>query len=270
MAGILNIQFQPVIGDKEFNLQTVESFIEQNSDKCLDLVVLPEFFSTGINHDVFVNQPEDVNGGEVISRIQKLAIKYNTNIIAGTVIESENNNLYNTSFIVNRSGKTVAKYRKIHLFNYMGGTEGERITPGEDLVVVDLDFGKVGIGICYDIRYPLHYKKLVRQGAEIIVLPTAWIVPSEVYEDKKSFKYAKDMWVSLNRTRAFDNMVYTLSSNQTGRINDNISALGTSMIISPTAEVIAQAANESCALYADVDLSIVKALKAVYPIAFID
>ena len=55
MAGILNIQFQPVIGDKELNLRTVEGFIEQNSDKCLDLVVLPEFFSTGINHDIFVN-----------------------------------------------------------------------------------------------------------------------------------------------------------------------------------------------------------------------
>lgn len=270
MVRVLNIQLKPVIGNKEANLATVENFISSYSDKKLDLVVMPEFFSTGISHEVFVNSPEDTNGGDIVRKLGELAKEYNVNIIAGTVIEADSGKLYNTSFVINRDGETVAKYRKIHLYNYLGGTEGERITPGEDLVVADLDFGKVGLAVCYDIRYPLHYKKLVQKGAELIVLPTAWIVPAEIYNSPADLEYAKEMWIALNRTRAFDNMIYTVTSNQTGKINDNIGALGTSMIISPTGQVLAQADTDQCAFIADIDLSIVKYLKSIYPIALID
>ena len=268
MTGILCIQTKPVIGDKEANINIIEQFIKENRDKTVDLVVIPEFFSTGIDHKVFVNKPEDTNGGATILKIQEIAKIYNTNIIAGSVIEAENDKLYNTSFIINRQGKAIAKYRKIHLFNYMGGTEGERVTPGEELVTVDFDFGKVGIGICYDIRYPLHYKKLAQTGAEIIVLPTAWVIPTESY--KNSLKQEQEIWTALNRIRAYDNMVYTISCNQTGLINDRISAIGSSIICSPMGEIISKADNKQCILYAQLDLNIVKDLKSVYPIASID
>ena len=175
MTGILNIQVKPIIGNKELNLKKIEHYIKKYSDKNLDLVVFPEFFSTGISHEQFLNYPEDENGGDTIAFIQELAKKYNTNIIAGTVIEKSADKLYNTSFIIDRNGNIIDKYRKIHLFNYMGGTEGERITPGDREVVVDFDFGKVGLGICFDIRYPLHYNKLIKKGADIIVLPTKTI-----------------------------------------------------------------------------------------------
>lgn len=270
MAGILNIQLSPTIGKKEINFNKVEHFVKKNSDKKLDLVIMPEFFSTGVDHNSFINAPEDENGGQIIEKLSNLAKKYNTNILAGTVIEKSGEKLYNTSFAINREGKTIAKYRKIHLFNYLGGTEGERITPGSEEVVVDFDFGKVGIGVCFDIRYPLHYKKLAKIGAEIIVLPTAWIVPSEIYDDTENLKYAQEMWVAMNRTRAYDNMVYVVSSNQTGKINDNIGAIGTSLIISPTAQVLANAKDKQCAVYAEIDLEQVKYLKSIYPIAEID
>ena len=268
MAGILCIQSKPVIGNKDLNINVIEKFIKENSEKRIDLVVLPEFFSTGIDHKIFVNEPENANGGTTIEKIRQIAIKYQTNIIAGTVIEEENKKLYNTSFIINRQGKILAKYRKIHLFNYMGGTEGERITAGDKEVVVDFDFGKAGIGICYDIRYPLHYKKLVRQGAEIIVLPTAWVVPHETYN--KYLEQEQEMWVALNRTRAFDNLVYTVSCNQTGQINNRIGAIGTSVIVSPDGGIISKADNNPCALYAQLDLDVVRYWKSVYPIASID
>lgn len=284
MAGILNIQIKPFIGKKELNLKKVEHFLKKNEDKKLDLVILPEFFSTGIHHESFLNFPEDEYGGDTIKFIQNLAIKYNTNIIAGTVIEGVNDvtdslstpemshkkKLYNTSFIINRKGEIVDKYRKIHLYNYMGGTEGERITPGDREVVVDLDFAKVGLGICFDIRYPLHYNKLIKQGADIIVLPTAWIVPNEIYNDIDARKYAQDMWIAMNRTRAYDNMVYTISCNQAGRVNERVSNLGTSLIISPSAEVLANANYDECALYADIDIDMVKYYRQIYPIAQID
>ena len=270
MAGILNIQFKPTIGNKEINLKKVEHYIKKNADKKLDLVVLPEFFSTGVHHESFLNDYEDENGGNTIKTVCEYAKKYNTNIIAGTVIEGVNGKLYNTSFAITRNGEIVDKYRKIHLFNYMGGTEGDRITAGDRLVVVDFDFGKVGLAICFDMRYPLHYKKLVQMGAEIIVLPTAWIVPNEVYDDLESRKFAVTTWEAMNKTRAYDNLVYLVSCNQCGRATDTMSGLGSSMIVAPTSQVLADAKDEQCAIFADVDLEVDKYYKSVYPIANID
>lgn len=270
MAGILNIQFNPTISEKESNLKKIERYISDNSDKTIDLVVLPEFFSTGIDHDSFINSPEDEFGGETIKFVSELAKKYNTNIVAGSVIEKVNDKLYNTSFVINRDGKIVTKYRKIHLFNYMGGTEGDRITAGNKIVAVDLDFGKIGLGICYDIRYPLHYKELAKSGVDIIVLPTAWVVSNEIYNDKSALENAQDVWISMNRTRAFDNLVYVVSCNQVGTCNERVSCIGKSLIVAPTAQILSDAENKQGGFYADVDLNVVKLYKQIYPIAFID
>lgn len=265
MSGILNIQFEPIIGEKEINLKKVQYYIEQNSDKQPDLIVLPEFFSTGIDHQSFLNSPEDTKGGKTIEFICNLAKKYKTNIVAGSVIEKDGNNLYNTTFIINRDGKILNKYRKIHLYNYLGGTEGERITAGEKQIVVNLDFANIGLGICYDIRYPLHYKNLVKLGAEIIVLPTAWIVPKEIFNDKSSLQNAQDMWVAINRTRSFDNLVYTVCCNQW-----NNGCIGKSLITAPTGTILSDAGNNEGGFFADIDLDIVKAYKSIYPISEID
>ncbi|MCM1338086.1 MAG: hypothetical protein NC191_00260 [Muribaculaceae bacterium] len=270
MTGILNLQLKPKVGDKEFNLKKIDLFIKKFADRKLDLVVLPEFFSTGVHHESFLNAPEDEDGGETIKTICEYAKKYKTNIIAGSVIEQDDGKLYNTSFAINREGCVVAKYRKIHLYNYMGGTEGDRITPGDELVVADFDFGKVGMAICYDMRYPLHFKKLAQAGAEIIALPTAWLVPNEVYEDSDSCRFAAGTWEAMNKTRAFDNLVYIVSCNQCGRANAEMSGLGHSMIVAPTSEILANAKDEQGAVYADIDLELVKYYKSIYPIASID
>ena len=265
MTGILNIQFKPTLDKKEINLKKVEYYIQKNSDKNLDLVVLPEFFSTGISTYAFENRPEDINGGDTIKFIQNLAKEYKTNIVAGTVIEKENNKLYNTSFVINRDGKVVDKYRKIHLFNYMGGMEGTRITSGDRFVTVDLDFGRVAIAICFDIRYPIQFKELAKSGAELIVLPTAWIVSDDVYNDKTMLKEAQNVWIAMNRTRAFDNLVYMVSCNQCGN-----NCIGNSLIISPSAAILSNAKENQGGFYADIDLSQVKMYKSVYPISHID
>ena len=270
MVKILNIQINPVIGNKKDNLQKIESFIAENSDKNPDLIVLPEFFSTGIDHNSFINSPEPVNGGDTIKFVSELAKKFNTNIVAGSVIEKENNKLYNTTFVINRNGNIVDKYRKIHLYNYMGGTEGERITAGDKIVVTDLDFGRIGLGICYDIRYPLHYKKLAKLGAEIIVLPTAWGVSNEIFEDKAMLKHAQELWIAINKTRAYDNLVYVVSTNQIGKCNDKVSCIGNSMIISPTTEILSNAYNQEGGFLANIDLNMVKLYKTIYPICEID
>ncbi len=163
MAGILSIQFEPVLNEIDKNLKKVktiiENFVKENGNKKLDLIVLPEFFTTGVSHK-YVDFPTPKDGGAPIEFVANFAKKYSVNIAAGTIITKEDEKLYNTMFVLNREGKTIAKYNKIHLFKYFGGTENLRITPGENKpVVVDLDFAKVGLAICFDIKYPLHYTK---------------------------------------------------------------------------------------------------------------
>ena len=267
MAGILNIQLKSILRDKETNLKKVEHYIKFNSDKKLDLIVMPEFFATNID---YVNNAEDENGGETIKFIQNLAKQYNTNIVAGSVVRKVGESLYNTSFAINRTGEIIAKYDKIHLYNYLGGNEGSTITEGKKIVTASFDFAKVGLAICFDVRYPLLFKQLAKEGVQIITLPTAWPVPPEVYENEESKKYARDMWLSINRTRAYDNMVYWIVSNLTKNMGDTMFGLGGSAIISPTAQVLAYEEEKEGAIYSEIDVQEVKYLKSVYPIANID
>ena len=270
MSRVLCLQYNPKIGDKEFNLNRVEQFILEYSNKSIDLVLLPEFFSTGIDHNSFLNFYEDEYGGYVVKKVKDIAKKYSVNIVAGSVIEKSDNKLYNTSFVINRDGESIGKYRKIHLFNYNGGTEGQRITAGNEPVVVELDFAKIGLNICYDFRYPLMQKNLAKMGAEILVCPTAWCIINEKYNNSDKLKHEQDIWESLNKIRAYDNLVCVVSCNQVGKANERVSNIGHSMIVSPDGEVLANAGNEECAIYAEIDLEKVRQYKKEYPIAQID
>lgn len=268
MAGILSIQFEPVLNKIDENLEKVkniiENFVSENSKKALDLIVLPEFFTTGVSNK-YVDFPNPEDGGKPVEFIAKLAKKYNTNIIAGTIITKRGKNLYNTMFVLDREGKTTAKYDKIHLFKYFGGTENLKVTPGEnEPVVAELDFAKIGLAICFDIKYPLHYKKLAQKGAEIIVNPAAWAY-------LKSIKGQKEQNIrifrALNIARATENLVYFVSSNESGNA-DPLGNTGHSMIVSPMADILAEGAEVDEAIYTDIDLELVRTLKISTPVAF--
>ena len=155
MAGILNIQFTPKAGDKEANLNKVKEFVSGYCDKPLDLIVIPEFFSTAIDDKSMINEPEDENGGIVTAFLKDLAVRYNTNIICGSVMEKSGDKLFNTCFVLDRHGEIAGKYRKIHLFNYFGGNEGTYTTAGDKPFVAALDFARVGVSLCFDIKFPM-------------------------------------------------------------------------------------------------------------------
>lgn len=268
-AGILSIQFEPVLNEIDKNLEKVQNIIENfmlhNTQKPLDLIVLPEFFTTGVSHK-YVEHPMPPNGGKPIEFVSNLAKKYNVNIAAGTVITEEEGKLFNTMFVVDRQGDTVAKYRKIHLFKYFGGTENERITPGKSPVVAELDFAKVGLAICFDIKYPLHYKKLAQMGAEIIVNPAAWAYLKSV-KDQKTLN--SRIFETMSIARANENLVFFITSNECGDAGP-LGNTGGSMIISPLAEILADAGGDEGTIYARIDLELVRELKNTTPMAFED
>ena len=267
MAGILCIQINSVMNDKTSNLNKVENLLEQNKDKQLDMVLVPEFFSTNIAYEKY---PEDEKGGQTIEKMCEFARKYNTNIVAGSVVRRVEDKYYNTSFAINRQGEIIASYDKIHLYNYMGGNEGAFTSEGNKIVTVDFDFAKVGLAICFDVRYPLHFNKLLKENVDIITLPTARLIPAEVYENQNALDNAKTMWYALNRTRAYDNLVYMVVSNQCGHVNNQLLALGNSMILAPNAEVISSIDDKEGAIYSQIDIQYVKLMRSIYPIAKID
>ena len=264
-SGILSVQFNPILGDKSGNLEKAEEIILQYSDSKLDLVVLPEFFSTGICDEAFINSPEDETGGEVISKVREFAKRFNTNIIAGTVITLVNGKRYNTSFAINRNGEIIAKYNKIHLYNFAGGNEDKYITAGSDIVVADFDFARVGMSICFDIKFPMLYKKLIQQGAEIIASPSAWVTLSAFSEKVKS-DFTKT-WQGMNMCRASETLTYFVTSNQVGLADKNLYCIGNSMICDPMGAVVAGADTYESGVYAEIDLSVVRDFKKLYPIA---
>jgi len=268
MAGILSVQFNPKCGDKKYNLEKAYSIIEQYCDKQLDLIVLPEFFTTSLDEKSVINEPETSNGGEVVEYMSKVAKRFNTNIICGSVMEKDGENLYNTAFVLNRQGNIIAKYRKIHLFDYFGGNEGTYTTPGKESLVVQMDFGKVGVSMCFDIQFPLLYKELNKSGAEIIVSPSAWsTLISDSDEDKKTFV---ETWRALNITRAAENLIYFVTSNLVGQTNQFIYSCGNSMIVNPFGKILQNACEEECGIYSLVDLEVVRELKKTVPLALID
>ncbi len=268
MAGILNLQFTPKSGDKEFNLQKVSQMISQYCDKKLDLIILPEFFSTGICDDAFINFPEDTKGGVVVKFLSAVAKRFNTNIICGTVSEKVEDKLYNTAFVLNRNGEIIGKYRKIHLYNFFGGNEGTYTDAGNDILVVDLDFAKVGVSVCFDIKFPLLYKELIRQGAEIIVSPSAWSILSSAKNKEKEI-FIKT-WEAMNICRATESLVYFITSNLTGKTVPYLESIGHSMITAPMGEVICNAGFAETPIYADLDMKVVRDLKGKVPVALID
>lgn len=261
MNGILDIQINITQDKPEINRKKVEHFIKKYSDKTLDLVVLPENFCL---------YDSDGLMQETLEFFELLAKKYNTNIVAGSIVEKDGENFYNTSYVFDRTGNIAGKYRKIHLLDFIGEKECENLSSGEDFIVVELDFAKIGLAIGYDLRFPVMYKNLSNSGADIIVQPSMWTVPNEIYEDEESLRYAQGMWVALNRTRAYDNQIYLVTSNQTKQISDVSSAIGCSLIVSPTAEVLANAKNDQCAVYAKVDIQAARYYKTLCPIAKID
>lgn len=268
MAGILNIQFTPKAGDKEANLNRVQDFIEQNSKNKLDLVVIPEFFSTSIDDNSMLNKPENEEGGIVTAFLSDTAKKYNTNIICGSVMEKSGEKLYNTSFVLDRNGKIAGKYRKIHLYNYFGGNEGTYTTPGDTPLVVELDFARVGVTLCFDIKFPMLYRELIKQGVEIIVAPSAWsILKKAPAKEKEIFQ---NTWQAMNICRAAESLVYFVTSNLTGDTNPFVESIGNSMVTGPMGEVISNLEKEQAAAFVDLDMKIVMDFKGKVPVALID
>lgn len=252
---ILGIQTQPELGNKQANLDKVKNFVEEYVWYKPDLIVLPEVFNSGVDPTDILKYAESIPGGETTDLMMSLAKKYSTNIVAGSYVEKlADGDHKNTSVVIDRNGEILGKYHKIHLFNYHGSEEGKFVTPGCCANIVETDIGKIGLTICFDIRFPELYRCLTYAGADIITNVAAFPYP----------KY--DHWVTLHKARAIENLTYFVTVNQCGRVNIKRQNLGMSMVINPWGDVIACAGGEEGVMMAEIDLEAQKRTREAFPI----
>lgn len=218
--------------------------IDANIEKCCDylrqavvefradMVVFPETVTTGFTPDVPAETFYGLLGpipGPHTASIQKLARELGVYVIWPTYEQGpEFPVIYNAAAVINRQGEVVDVYRKTHLFPTERLAGGGWATPGEKIVVVETDFAKVGVLICYDGDFPELARVMTLNGAEVIVRPAA-------------FLRSANIWELTNAARAYDNHVYMVAVNAVGRDAGDNYYFGNSMIVDPIAWKIAQA-----------------------------
>ncbi|UQX90084.1 carbon-nitrogen hydrolase family protein [Jatrophihabitans telluris] len=209
-----------------------------------DLIVLPESVTTGFTPGVDSESLWDLVseiGGEITAPYQRLAAELGAHLVLGTYERGPQRGIvYNAAVVLGPTGAVLGVYRKTHPFATERADRGGWVTPGEDTLVVDTELGSIGVIICFDGDYPELSRITAIQGAEIIVRPSALL-------------RSADLWELTNRARAYDNHVFLIGSNATGVDPAGVIYFGNSMIVTPTAEVIARAASHECWVSARLD-----------------
>ena len=240
---LLAIQMSSVIGQLEANVAKVEQLLEEALVmRKSDFVFLPEVWTVGWDCPSFVDCAEKIDDAQSVKMLQKIAKKYSVNIIGGSFIEKGVNGVFfNTCPVINRNGEIVCTYKKNHLFSYYGCDEGKFIQVGKNPVMVELDGVKIGLTICYDIRFPEIYRAYRKAGADLLVNMAAWGSNKRI------------PWVSMTTSRAVENQTYFLALTQTGELREGAN-LGYSMILDYKGEVLADIEKEEGGIFATIDL----------------
>ncbi len=250
MVKVLIVQMQSVLGDKQANFNKVEKLLNGQDYYKPDLIILPELFATGWFCDIYDKVAETFGNSKIVDFLSSVAKNFNANVIGGSFARRDDNGeIKNTCPVFDRSGKMIAYYDKMHLYSYLGDTENLNSVRGEKPVIAKTDIGKIGLSICYDIRFPEIYRCYAYGGADILVNVAAWPLSRRLH------------WESLTRARAIENQSYMIAVSQTGEIKNGIYNIGSSAVLSPLGETIASLEYEEAVLKAEFDLDKMKKLR---------
>ena len=235
------------------NLEKIIDMVSKAAHEHADVVVFPEYcYCSPETPEEYKTLAEPVNG-KYAAEICKTAKKNNINIIAGSFLENDSGKIYNTCLFVNRNGNIIGKYRKIHLMKAMDYDESKYVSHGNGMAVFDTDIGRIGIMVCYDLRFPELARSMVINGADMIFVPAEFPVGSPLPS-------RTDHWDLLVRSVALHNTTYVAAVNQYGRIkNENM--FGQSCVVDPWGTVIASASNREEIIYADIDFDYQKTIR---------
>ena len=242
------VQFDIVNGDIQANTEAAVRYLGELADQGACLGVLPEFFSCGFDNENIkahaLKTPETLNRLSEFSRKRKMAI-------AGTLPQAEGEQVFNTLYFIDRDGRLSGAYQKLHLFRLTN--EHDYYAPGSNTVVLDSSLGRIGLMICYDLRFPELARSLFLEGAGIIIVSAQWPRPRHRH------------WQILTRARAIENQAYVICSNRTGT-DGELFFPGLSSIVDPMGQVVAEAGDGPGVISADIDMGCVDEFRKTIPI----
>jgi len=231
--------------NKESNVARAETLIDEAAAGGARFVAMPEYCN-------YLGEDKPGNAesipGPTTERFRRKAIQHGIYLHCGSVIETgPNGKVYNTTVVYDPKGNELGRYRKIHLYDvsHLGGQycESTVVEPGDGVVTVDVDDWRVGLSICYDIRFPELYRALAERGAQILMIPAAFTLYT-----------GKDHWEVLQRARAIENAAFVICPAQFGSHPPAKQSFGNTMVIDPWGTVIARAQEGDTVVLADLDM----------------
>ncbi len=245
--------------DKKANLDQAEHWIGEAAKQGARLIVLPELFNCLTSREEMLAQAEALPG-PTSEAASSWAKQWKITLVAGSMLErAGDQKAFNTSLVFDSAGELLTVYRKLHLFDVdlpgeVTFQESSFVTAGDRTEVVDTPCGRLGLSICYDLRFPELYRRLADKGADIIAVPSAFALAT-----------GRDHWQVLLQARAIENQAFVIAADQHGRHSDEIVTYGRSMIIDPWGVPLSTAADGQGMAIAPIDLARGQAIRKRLP-----
>ena len=247
-------------GSKAENLERMEPLVARAAATGADLVLLPEKWNGIGTHEIILDVAEPLDSGESVGAMSAWAKQHGITLVGGSIVESREGRekLSNTCVVFDPQGEIAATYRKIHMFDVeVGGQvyrESDSEEPGEGPMSCDVEGWRLGLTVCYDLRFPELYRILAVEGAEIVTVPAAFTLFT-----------GKDHWEVLLRARAIENQCFVAAANQWGVHEGGKASYGRSSIVDPWGVVLAQAPDEDAVISAELDRAHMERIRRSLP-----
>jgi len=228
--------------------------------------VYQECFNCPYSNDSFPTYAEPIPGGPSTAMLQEAAKEHSIYLVGGSIPEREDDRLFNTSVVFDPQGKLIAKHRKIHLFDVSvppgegrpGITfkESDTLTPGKEVTSFTItEWCEIGLGICYDIRFPEMAQVLAKRGVKMMIYPGAFNTTT-----------GPAHWELLQRARAVDNQVYVATVSPARNPDSKYQAWGHSTVVDPWGTIVATTEHNEAVIFADIDLDRVDQVRNMLPV----
>lgn len=243
-------QMDVQLGQPAQNLQRAANFAAKAATQRADLLLLPELWSTGYDLERAGEYATGLEAG-VFAETAVLARQHQLAIVGSCLADLGEGRVGNTAVFHNAAGQVQATYSKTHLFRLMD--EEQYLAAGDSLTMVETPWGKMGLAICYDLRFPEIFRRYALHGAQVILLPAEWPQPRLAH------------WRTLLRARAIENQMFVVACNRVGASKGQ-TFFGHSCVIDPWGEVVLEMGEEEGLETAVLDLNLVGSVRAKIPV----